>query len=90
VHARSLASVLADFAPDREIDFMFMDIEGVEQQVLESGDLSWSGRVYCIRVECEREYGGDPQRCAQALAELGFDARIDPVPWGALVVGVRR
>ena len=89
VHARSLASVLGEFEPDHDIDFMFMDIEGVEQRVLEAGDLSWSRRVHCIRVECEREYGGEPGRCAAALSQLGFDTRIDPVPWGALVVGVR-
>ena len=90
VRARSMTSALADFEPDHDIDFMFMDIEGVEQRVLASGDLSWSRRVHCIRVECEREYGGDPQECAAALSRLGFDSRIDPVPWGALVVGVRR
>lgn len=89
VHARSVGSVLADFDPGEPIDFMFVDIEGVEQRILESGDLGWTERVRILRVETEAEYGGEPQRCSELLTALGFRTRIEPVPWGALVLGVR-
>jgi hypothetical protein len=68
---------------------MFVDIEGVEQRILESGDLGWTERVRLLRVETEIEYGGEPRRCSERLTALGFRTRIEPVPWGALVLGVR-
>jgi FkbM family methyltransferase len=89
VRARSVDSVLAEFEPDQAIDYMFMDIEGVEHRVLEAENLGWAQRVRSIRVESEREYGGEPQRCASALRALGFETRIEPHSWGAFVFGVR-
>ena len=89
VPGRSVASVLAGFEPGHDIDFMFIDVEGIEQRILESGDRSWAARVRCIRVECEHEYDGDPQRCSTTLNALGFRTRIEPVPWGSLVFGIR-
>jgi FkbM family methyltransferase len=89
VAARSVGSVLADYEPGEEIDFLFMDIEGTEQRVLEAPDTAWAQRVRCIRVECENEYGADPVRCRDALARLGFEVRVEPVDWGAFVFGLR-
>jgi hypothetical protein len=90
VAARSVGSVLSDFEPDREIDYLFMDIEGTELRVLEADDVAWAGRVRSIRVESEHEYGSDPAQCALSLTRLGFETRIEPHSWGAFVFGVRR
>jgi FkbM family methyltransferase len=89
VAARSIGSVVADFDPGEDIDFMFMDIEGTEGRVLEAQDTSWAERVRSIRVECEDQYDADPGKTAAALAALGFEVRIEPVSWGAFVFGVR-
>lgn len=89
VPARSVSNVLADFDPGEPIDFLFMDIEGTETRVLEADDVSWADRVQVIRVECETEYGSDPQRSARALEAMGFDVRIEPVSWASFVFGVR-
>lgn len=90
VRARSVGSVLDAFEPGREIDYMFMDIEGAELRVLEADDVGWAERVRSIRVESEQEYRSDPARCAAALGRLGFEARVEPHSWGAFVFGVRR
>jgi FkbM family methyltransferase len=89
VPARSVGSVLGEFDPGEPIDFLFMDIEGTETRVLEAEDTSWADRVRSIRVECETEYGSDPQRCARALSAMGFQVRIEPVSWASFVFGVR-
>lgn len=90
VPALSVTSVLGPFEPGREIDYLFMDVEGTELRVLEADDVGWAERVRSIRVETEREYDGDPDRCADALRRLGFEPRVEPHSWGAFVFGVRR
>jgi FkbM family methyltransferase len=89
IPARSVGSVLAGFAPGEDIDYLLVDIEGSELRVLEGTDTAWAQRVRSIRVECETEYHGDPDRCARALSALGFQVRVEPLAWGAFVFGVR-
>ena len=89
VPALSVGSVLADFEPGEPIDFMFMDIEGTEQRVLEADDTAWAERVRCIRVECEHQYDADVAACCDALARMGFGIRVESVSWGAFIFGVR-
>jgi FkbM family methyltransferase len=89
VPAQSVGSVLADFEPGEPIDFLFMDIEGTEQRILEADDTEWAQRVRCIRVECEYHYKVDVTACCDALVRLGFDVQIEPVGWATFVYGVR-
>ena len=87
--ALSVGSVLADFEPGEPIDFLFMDIEGTEQRVLEADDTAWAERVRCVRVECEHQYDADVPACCDALARMGFGVRVERVGWGAFIFGVR-
>jgi FkbM family methyltransferase len=89
VLARSVGSVLAEFDPEEPIDFLFMDIEGTEQRILQADDTAWAQRVRCIRVECEHQYDADVPACQDTLARMGFDVRVEPFSWGSFVFGVR-
>ncbi len=51
------------------VDYVKMDIEGAERDVLRDG-LSWAGRVRSIRVEVHPPY--TVAECAADLARLGF------------------
>lgn len=67
------------------IDFLKMDIEGAEREVLVSaGD--WADKVDAIKVETHGHYTAD--RCARDLEALGFRTTIDDRHWSA-VTGVR-
>jgi len=52
IFTRTLAEVLDEhLAPNQEIDFLSIDVEGLDLEVLESND--WSKyRPFCILVEC--------------------------------------
>jgi FkbM family methyltransferase len=57
------------------VDYVKMDIEGAEFEVLTSST-EWAQRVGCIKVELHPEYGRAD--CAKALAALGFSVRVSP------------
>lgn len=68
--ALSLNSLLARTGPP---DYVKMDIEGSEQEVLRQ-DTEWAQQVASIAVECHPPYGIDD--CAQDLTQLGFDVQM--------------
>lgn len=67
------------------IDFLKMDIEGAEREVLVRA-ADWAGDVDTIKVETHGDYTAD--RCARDLEALGFRTTIDDRHWAA-VTGVR-
>ncbi len=67
------------------IDFLKMDIEGAEREVLARG-VDWADKVDAIKVETHGDYTAD--RCARDLEALGFRTTIDDRHWSA-VTGVR-
>ena len=83
--AITLNTLLARHGWD-QVDFMKMDIEGAEEQVLRSAT-EWAAQVRSIKVEVHGTY--TVSDCASDLRALGFDARIDDRHWAA-VVGQRR
>jgi FkbM family methyltransferase len=56
------------------IDFVKMDIEGAEADVL-SSHTEWASEVRCMKVESHHPY--TPEACAAQLDRLGFRTRID-------------
>jgi FkbM family methyltransferase len=88
IRALSLNTVLDQFDREEPIDYLFMDIEGTEERVLRH-NTAWAERVRAIRVVTEGERGYQPEDCARDLERLGFRARIERIPVGAFVVGVR-
>jgi FkbM family methyltransferase len=88
IRALSLTTVLDQFDRDEPIDYLFMDIEGTEERVLRH-NTTWAERVQAIRVVTEGERGYQPEDCARDLERLGFRARVERIPVGAFVVGLR-
>jgi FkbM family methyltransferase len=68
------------------VDFVKMDIEGAEREVLAT-ETDWAAAVRSIKVEVHEPYSVD--ECLRDLRALGFEARPDDEHWAA-AVGVRR
>ena len=84
VEAISLDSLLAQTAPDR-VDYMKVDIEGAERDVLRAGG-DWPRRVERLKVEVHPPY--TVTECAEDLQAIGYEPTIDERHW-ACVVGRR-
>lgn len=82
VEAVSLATLLAPFDT---VDFLKVDIEGGEREVLKVNG-GWADRVRAIHVEIHPPYS--VAECEEDLHALGFRTREVPHPVGA-VMGVR-
>jgi FkbM family methyltransferase len=74
VMARSLNKLLAEYEVD-SIDYMKVDIEGTEEQILTS-NTEWANRVKCIQVEVHPPYS--IKDCVRDLRKLSFETRVDP------------
>jgi FkbM family methyltransferase len=68
------------------IDYMKMDIEGVEARLLSGEAARWIERVDSISLQVHDPYSLDD--CARDLTALGFRARVDPRRMN-YIVGVR-
>jgi FkbM family methyltransferase len=86
VEALSLNSLLAEEGADIRVDYMKMDIEGAESEVLRQ-HTEWADRVDSIKVEVHSPYS--VADCLRDLRALGFEARPNRHHW-ACVEGVRR
>jgi FkbM family methyltransferase len=82
--AISIETLLARQGWDH-VDFVKMDIEGAERDVLRRGT-EWAPRVRSIKIEVHEPYRVED--CIADLTALGFDARVDERHWAA-VIGVR-
>jgi Methyltransferase FkbM domain len=78
----SLARELA--AANGQVDYVKMDVEGAEEQLLRSDD--WSECVRAIKVEVHEPYTVDD--CRSDLHRLGFLVRLDDA-CSTSVIGVR-
>jgi FkbM family methyltransferase len=89
--AISMDKLVAELAGhNAPIDYLKLDIEGAEEQVLRI-NTSWTERVHSIKVELHdlhkpNAYGFDP--CRADLEALGFRTRVDDRHC-ATVIGVR-
>jgi FkbM family methyltransferase len=84
--ARSLDSLFAEHTPGEQVDYLKMDVEGSEFELLKR-NTGWAAAVRTIQVEAH--FGYSLEECAADLGRLGFDVR----PHGAhpaSLVGVRR
>jgi FkbM family methyltransferase len=86
VEALSLNSLLAEEGDDSRVDYVKMDIEGAESEVLRR-HIEWADRVRSIKVEVHPPYSVED--CMRDLRTLGFEVRADRHHF-ACVEGVRR
>jgi FkbM family methyltransferase len=85
VEAITVDALLERLAPACPIDYLKIDIEGAESQVLGVGG-EWAERTRCLKVEIHEPY--TIEMCRDALEGLGFRTRLDTSHWSA-VVGLR-
>jgi FkbM family methyltransferase len=87
VAARSLTlNSLVEHQQWARIDYVKMDIEGAEREVLRS-EVEWAQHVGSIKVEIHEPYS--VEECERDLRALGFEVLRDDRHWAA-VIGVRR
>ena len=86
VKAFSLNRIFSDHLSQQPVDYLKMDIEGAEKQVLRS-NTEWAQAVRCLKVELHGDY--TPEDCLHDLTVLGFHARLDR-KHPHCIVGVRR
>ena len=82
----SMDGLVDRFAADGPIDYVKVDIEGAERQLL-GANTAWSSRVRCMSVEVHDPY--DVERGRVDLELLGFDVTTKPAPRNPRVVGLR-
>lgn len=80
-----LSALAERLVPNEIVDYVKMDIEGAEREVLRV-ETGWAERVRSIKVEVHAPY--DVAGCVSDLRALGFATRVDEVH-GAAVEGVR-
>jgi FkbM family methyltransferase len=70
--ARSLPSLFAEHTPGEEVDYLKMDVEGSEFELLKR-NTGWAEAVRTIQVEAH--FGYELADCAEDLRALGFAVR---------------
>ena len=90
VSAISLNRLLERHPSELSIDYVKMDIEGAEREVLRE-NTEWAQRVRSIKVEVHPPYTVD--ECRQDLGQLGFRTEVEPT-WDGdgmpPIVGIRQ
>ena len=85
--ALSMDTILAHVPADERVDYVKMDIEGVESRLLSGDAARWIERVDSISLQVHDPY--PLSDCARDLTRLGFAARVDPRRMN-YIVGVRQ
>lgn len=84
VRALPLTQLLDELVGDAVVDYLYMDIEGAHQRVIQAPDTRWAERVRTIKVAGHVGTPYDEQQCAEDLERLGFITRVepyDPIGW---------
>ena len=85
--AMSMDTVLSHIPADERVDYVKMDVQGLESRLLRGEAARWSERVDAIGVLVwDEDYS--LEACAEDLAALGFEPRVNPHRRNYLV-GVR-
>jgi len=84
--ALSVATILGRLPAGARVDFLKMDIEGVEASLLSGEGAAWADRVDAIALQVHYPY--TVEACIRDLEARGFTARVDPRRPNC-VVGVR-
>jgi FkbM family methyltransferase len=84
--ALSMETILAHVPVGARVDYVKMDIEGVEARLLSGDAADWLERVDSIGLQVHDPY--TVEACLRDLAELGFEAHVD-LRRMSYIVGVR-
>lgn len=83
--AISPSTLLAHCGPDVTVDYVKVDVEGAERELLAAGT-EWAARIRTLTVEVHAPY--TVAECESDLRTLGFATRVDRRHW-ACVTGIR-
>jgi FkbM family methyltransferase len=73
----------------KHVDFMKLDVEGVECDILEGeGFKNVKDKIDALIVEYHQWSGRNPSQMVTALNDLGFD--VNPIPSEAIIFGARK
>jgi FkbM family methyltransferase len=86
VAARSVSGLVDEYAIDGWCDYVKVDIEGAEVDLLARGT-EWAEHVRCISVEVHAPY--TVERCRSDLIALGYEVTTKAAPREPRVVGIR-
>jgi FkbM family methyltransferase len=84
--AFSMDTILSHVPENERVDYVKMDIEGVEARLLSPDGARWIERVDSISLQVHDPYSLSD--CERDLTRLGFEARVDPRRMN-YIVGVR-
>jgi FkbM family methyltransferase len=84
--ALSMETILGHVPEGERVDYVKMDIEGVEARLLSGPAADWTARIDSISLQVHDPYTLDD--CARDLRALGFTPRVDPRRMN-YIVGVR-
>jgi FkbM family methyltransferase len=84
--ALSMDTILSRVPAGERVDYVKMDIEGVEARLLSGPAAGWTARIDSISLQVHDPY--TLADCARDLEALGFTARVDPRRMN-YIVGVR-
>ncbi len=88
-----LSAILAEHAPDLVIDFMSIDTEGFDLEVLESNDWKrWRPQVICIEAVSETDVRNEPvlRQHDAFFARLGYERRATTRLYGRVLNAIYR
>ena len=88
LRATTVESLLDALAPGEPVDYMHVNVEGSEPQVLGAGS-AWADRVRSLRVELHPYFGFGAAECIGQLEALGYEAWVAPTPPEKWVFAVR-
>jgi FkbM family methyltransferase len=86
VAAVAMNTLIERYASRHQIDFIKMDVEGAEQEIL-SKSTEWAARVRCISVEVHPPYS--VEECTADLRRLGFQVHLEAAAREPRVIGIR-
>jgi FkbM family methyltransferase len=74
--ALSMDTIFSELSEDARVDYLKMDIEGVEASLLSGEAARWADRVDSIGLQVHEPYTLD--ECSRDLTALGFEPRLEP------------
>ena len=88
--ARSITvdTLLAEFLPDGQIDYLHCDIVGLEPKILTPG-ASWMARVRSIKIQLYQDRGFAPAEALEVLQGFGMEAELSSTSYGEFACGYR-
>lgn len=84
VPAKTVSTLLDELVGDATVDYLYLDVEGAHQRILNGPDTGWAERVTTLKVAGHEGTPYSEHDCARDLERLGYATRViayDPIGW---------